>query len=76
MPGYYDRLYPDEPGWESGDDRRCSIMAMHYVGKGALKHSVQGAREMKKRRRMVEIDLKAFGLQILPDHTKQIKTLD
>jgi hypothetical protein len=37
---------------------------MHHVGSRTPKGSVQTAHEVKKRRRMVENNLKALGLQL------------
>jgi hypothetical protein len=70
VPGHYDCLHSRETGRNNRDDGRCSIVAMHDVRARTPKRSVQTAHEMKKRRRMVESNVKAFGLKFYAKHTK------
>jgi hypothetical protein len=49
---------------------------MYDVGAGASKRCVQAAHQTKKRRRMMENYLKAFGSQPFAKHTNLIKAVD
>jgi hypothetical protein len=76
MPGYYYRLHSGKTGWKSGDDSCRSVMAMYDVGAGTPKRFVQATHLMKKRGRMMENYLKAFGPQLFAEYANHIEAVD